>query len=368
MECRIPEAQAGIVKWGSFMTNRRDFLRAGSTFVLASACGAGVARAAAGVAIDPLSLVDPELRPAALTMRAGAGGPPLSDESLPQVRLKIAATTATPLAGVPYVERMIPGPAGAPQVRIYIINALAGAGRPCVVYMHGGGFIFGDARSTIRELQALAIALNCTVVTVDYRLAPETTYAGSVEDNYAALLWTHKNAAELGIDPQRIAVMGESAGGGHAALLAIAARDRGEVPLLFQVLVYPMLDDRTGSSRPMPDYIGAIGWNTADNRYGWKSFLGRSPGGKDVPAAAVPVRNPNLAGLPPAFIGVGTIDLFVDEDIEYARRLADAGIPVELHVVPGAYHGFDHTPAASIALRFYLAKLDAMRRAFSLAR
>ncbi len=347
------------------MSNRRDFLKSGGAVVLASACFSGPAHAAG---IDPLSLVDPELRPAALAMRAGSGGAPLSDATLSEVRSKIAAMAAAPLTGVSYSERMIPGPAGAPQVRIYIINALEGAGRPGVVYMHGGGFIFGDAKMTIREMQGLAAALNCTVIDVDYRLAPETTYAGSIEDNYATLMWTYKNATELGIDPRRIAVMGESAGAGHAALLAIAARDRGEVPVMFQVLVYPMLDDRTASSRPMPDYIGAFGWSAADNRYGWKSFLGRPPGGKDVPIAAVPARNPNLAGLPPAFIGVGTVDLFVDEDIEYARRLADAGVPVEFHLVPGAFHGFDHNPVASISQRFNLAKLEAMRRAFALAK
>ncbi len=346
------------------MSSRRDFLKSSGALALASACFSGLAHAAG---LDPLSLVDPELRPAAMAIRAEAGAP-VSDETLPLIRAKIEASIAPPLPGVSCVERMIPGPAGAPQVRIYVINALEGASRPGVVYMHGGGFIFASARSSIRELQGLAIALNCTVINVDYRLAPETTYVGSIEDNYAALKWTYHNAAQLGIDPRRIAVMGESAGGGHAALLAIAARDRGEIPLLFQVLVYPMLDDRTASSRLVPDYIGAIGWTAADNRYGWKSFLGRPPGGKDVPVAAVPARNPNLAGLPPAFMGVGTIDLFVDEDMEYARRLADAGVPVEFHLVPGAYHGFDHNPAASISQRFNLAKFDAMRRAFDLAK
>jgi acetyl esterase/lipase len=346
------------------MTNRRGFLQCGAAAVVASAFG-GLALAAptATAAIDPLTLVDPELRPAALAMRASAGGfPPLSRETLPLIRSKIAAMTAKPLDGVAVSEQQI----GASDVHIYIVNAKPGAARPGIVYMHGGGFVFGDAKSTLLELQTLAITLDCTIISVDYRLAPETTYVGSIEDNYAALLWTYKHAAELGIDPARIAVMGESAGGGHAALLAITARDRGEVPVLFQVLVYPMLDDRTASSRPVAAHLGTFVWAADANRFGWASFLGRPPGGRDVPVAAVPARNPNLAGLPPAFIGVGTLDLFVEEDIDYARRLAVAGVPVEMHVVPGAYHGFDHNPSAAIAMRFNLAKIDALRRAFAL--
>jgi acetyl esterase/lipase len=353
------------------MTNRRGFLKIGGMAALASTFGTGgLALASPPDAgdIDPLTLVDPELRPAALEMRANAGQfPPLSPEALPVIRSKIAAMTVKPLESVAVSEQMIAGAPGAPDVRIYVVNAKPGASRPGIVYMHGGGFVFGDAKSTIRELQILSITLDCCVVSVDYRLAPETIYAGSIEDNYAALLWTSRHTAELGVDPSRIAVMGESAGGGHAALLAITARDRGEVPVLFQVLIYPMLDDRTASSRPVAKHIGTFVWAGDANRFGWRSFLGRAPGGRDVPAAAVPARNPNLRGLPPAFMGVGTLDLFVEEDMEYARRLVVAGVPVEMQLVPGAYHGFDHNPSASISMRFNLAKLDALRRAFELS-
>lgn len=350
------------------MTSRRGFLKIGSAAALASAVGLGTAttaRAAMPAEIDPLSLVDPELRPGAIAMAANAGQfPPLSLETLPTIRSKIAAFTQPPLDGIAFSERLIPGTRGAPDVRVYVINNRAGRPRPGIVYMHGGGFVFGDAKSTVRDLQVLSVALDCCIVSVDYRLAPETTFAGSIEDNYAALLWTSRNAAELGVDPQRIAVMGESAGGGHAALLAITARDRGEVPVLFQMLIYPMLDDRTGTSRQMPKHIGTFVWKADANLFGWRSFLGREPGGRNVPVAGVPARNPDLRGLAPAFIGVGTLDLFVDEDIEYARRLVEAAVPVELEVVPGAYHGFDHNPTASAAMRFNLAKLDALRRAF----
>src|SRR5207302_7809118 len=154
-------------------------------------------------------------------------------------------------------------------------------------------------------------------------------------------------AAELGVDRSRIAVMGESAGGGHAAMLAIAARDRGEIPLAYQALIYPMLDDRTGSSRKTPPYQGAVIWTPQKNRFGWSSLLGAPAGSAQAPYGAVPARVENLRGLPPAYIGVGSIDLFIDEDVEYARRLIDAGVLVTLNVVPGGFHGFDGVPGTA---------------------
>lgn len=181
----------------------------------------------------------------------------------------------------------------------------------------------------------------CVIVTVDYRLAPETSDAGSVEDNYAGLKWLHASTATLGVDRARIGVMGESAGGGHAALLAIAARDRGKVSLAFQCLTYPMLDDHTGSSVAAPPSVGRIIWTAQDNRLGWEFSLGMEPGTPNVPANAVPARVSDLGGLPPAFIGGGSIDLFVNEDIDFAQRLNNAGVSTELVVVPGAFHGFD---------------------------
>ena len=162
--------------------------------------------------------------------------------------------------------------------------------------------------------------------------------------------------------------MGESAGGGHAAILALTARDRGEVPVLFQCLIYPMLDDRTASSRAVPPHIGQILWTGEANRFGWQSFLGQPPGLDSAPRNAVPARVENLAGLPPAFVGVGAIDLFVDEDIEYARRLNAAGVQTELVVVPGAFHGFDAiAPDTSLAKQFNEVKLHALRTAFMAA-
>ena len=252
-------------------------------------------------------------------------------------------------------------------MHVYVINAgdASGGPRAAIVHIHGGGFITGDAKSAIRSLQETALALNCVIVTVDYRLAPETRFPGSLEDNYAALKWLYANASELGVDRNRIAVMGESAGGGHAAMLAIAARDRGEVPLIYQALIYPMLDDRTGSTRKMPPYMGMVIWSADDNRYGWTSLLGVPAGSRKVPYGSVPARVENLNGLPPAFIGVGSIDLFADEDVEYARRLLNAGISTELHVVPGAFHAFDIMPGGRVSSQFRDALMNALQEALN---
>ena len=313
---------------------------------------------------DPvLRFVNPELRPfAAKILPFLSKAPPLSMTTLPQNRKGMAGMKRPALPDIPVEKRQILVGAGQRDITIYVINAKPGVARPAILHTHGGGFVSGSAESSVRDLQEICKALDVAAVTVEYRLAPETTYKGSIEDNYAGLKWLHANAAQLGVDPARIAVMGESAGGGHAALLAITARDRGEVPLAFQCLIYPMLDDRTGSSRPVPPHVGKIIWTAESNRFGWHSFLGMAPGGRGVPKQAVPARTDNLAGLPPAFIGVGSIDLFCDEDVDYARRLNDAGVATELIVVPGAFHGFDNPMLPSkIGTWFNTAKLDALR-------
>lgn len=253
-----------------------------------------------------------------------------------------------------------------PDVAVHLINARPGKTRPAIVSMHGGGFVMGTAAGDSADLQGICTALDCVAISIEYRIAPETTYAGSIEDNYTALKWLYDNADEIGADRSRIAVMGGSAGGGHAALLAITARDRGEVPLVFQCLTYPMLDNRTGSTRPVPGHVGKLVWTADSNRFGWESFLGAKPGGRTAPRGAVPARTMDVAGLPPAFIGVGTLDLFCDEDVEYARRLNAAGVPTELIVVPGAFHGFDSLPgAAPIAQWFNATRLEALHQAFA---
>jgi acetyl esterase/lipase len=225
------------------------------------------------------------------------------------------------------------------------------------------------------RIQGIAMDCQCVVVSVDYRLAPETRFPGALEDNYAALKWVHAHAAELGIDRSLIAVGGESAGGGHAASLAIHARDRSQrhdIPILFQLLLYPQLDDRTGSTPTAPPPHPAIGgflWPASANRLAWSSLLGVPAGSPQVPAAAVPARVASVAGLPPAWIGVGSIDLFVEENMEYARRLVRAGVATELRVVPGAFHGFDVlVPDAEVSKQFSASWKTALRKAFATAK
>ena len=314
-----------------------------------------------------LHLLDPELRDHAVQMQ------PMMEQFLPMTldkletwRSLMESNCPPPLAEIEVERQEIPTATGSPNVTVHLVNANCGQSRPGILHMHGGGFFAGSAQASLRQLQETARSLDCTVVTVDYRLAPEVPYSGSVEDNYAALCWMHDNAEAIGVDRRRIAIMGESAGGGHAVLLSAAARERGGPSILFQALSYPMLDDRTGTTRPTPHHIGAIGWDADTNRFGWRCFLGREPGGDDAPSKAVPARIKNLDGMPPTFIGVGALDLFVKENIEFANRLIQIGIPTEFLVVPGAFHAFDTVvEEAMISKRFTAAKTDALRRAFS---
>jgi acetyl esterase/lipase len=197
---------------------------------------------------------------------------------------------------------------------------------------------------------------------VDYRLAPENVFPGGLEDCYAALLWVYSQAQQINIDVSRIAVGGESAGGGLAAGLALLARDRGVVPIAFQMLIYPMLDDHTGVATVANPNAGEFVWTAGSNRFCWTSLLGHEPGGPGISAYAAPARAGELRGLPPAFIAVGALDLFVDESIQYAHRLIRAGVATELHIYPGAVHGFDLVPTAQVTIAFDRQYRAALRR------
>jgi acetyl esterase/lipase len=304
-------------------------------------------RKASSPALDPAALVHPELREMVkMFTERMPNRPPFTAESLATARSFSKNFMPKPLSAPAIEEKLIPVPGGAPDVKVLVIGAKTdGNKRPAVVFIHGGGYILGSAWGEVVSAQNLASELDCLVVSVDYRLAPETRFPGSLEDNYAALSWLHSNADALGVDRKRIAVVGGSAGGGHAAALAIAARDRGEIPLCYQVLIYPMLDDRTGSTHMPPPFIGTYNWKAGDNEFGWTALLGVPAGSSSVPKGAVPARVEDLSGLPPAFIGVGSLDLFVEEDMAYAQRLVHAGVPTKLAVVPGAIHGFDQMAA-----------------------
>ncbi|OBF60045.1 alpha/beta hydrolase [Mycobacterium sp. 852002-50816_SCH5313054-b] len=224
---------------------------------------------------------------------------------------------------------------------------------PALLWIHGGGYVIGDAQQDDWLCRRYSSRLDLTVASVEYRLAPEHPYPASLEDCYSALTWLGGLPA---VDRHRVVIAGASAGGGLAAALALLARDRGEVSPVFQVLAYPMLDDRSSATGASPNHRL---WSARSNRFGWTSYLG----GAD-PRVAVPGRREDLGGLPPAWIGVGTHDLFHDEDLAYAQRLIDAGVPCHVEVVPGAFHGFDAVARkAPVSRQFFDSQCESLRAA-----
>ena len=285
--------------------------------------------------------------------RAMPGGIDLND--IPAARAAfsdVSADEAPPPIppGVTSSDHYAPGPRGAPDVMVRIYRPEAGsAGLPALLWIHGGGYVLGSVDGNNFKAGSLALALNCLVASVEYRLAPENPFPAPLEDCYAALQWLTR------INGSRIAVGGASAGGGLAAALALAARDRAEVNIRYQLLIYPMIDDRSTqqASADLPD---APVWTRANNLIGWRAYLGREPGGDDISPYAAAGRAEDLSGLPPAFIGVGTHDLFRNENITYARRLMDCGVPTELHVYADGFHAFDGAAPDSDAARRFTAE------------
>ncbi|WP_370289996.1 alpha/beta hydrolase [Nocardioides sp.] len=270
--------------------------------------------------------------------------------TLPRLRRALAVTK--PVAdGVSMEERRIRGMDGRPDVTVVIYRPAAPGPSGAVLWLHGGGFVAGHPAGDHALASGLAAELGAVVVAVDYRLAPEHPFPAALDDVTAALDWLAASADELGVDAARIAVAGASAGGGLAACLAQRALDEGGPALVVQCLVYPMLDDRTTRSRRG---AGRIAWTPAANRFGWSAYLGgRGRTAPTPPPHAVAARRDDLTGLPPAWIGVGTLDLFHDESVEYARRLGVARVPCELHVVPGMYHGADAVAPDAVAMRAF---------------
>jgi len=315
--------------------------------------------------MDTRHLIDPELLVGLERMPSFD----FSTEGLPQIRAGLAEmlrqqSAAAPPSDVRVEELRIPGPSGAPDVRVLIYSPpSASALRAGYLQIHGGGYVLGSPEMNEIQNKALVSEIGCVVVSVDYRLAPETPHPGPVEDCYAALKWLHDNADGLGVDPGRIAIGGESAGGGLAAALALLARDRGEVPIIFQRLKYPMIDDRTVTRKPPHPYAGEFVWTAASNRFGWRSLLGCEPGGPDIPAYAAAARAESLKGLPATYISTGALDIFCDENLDYAKRLLAAGVPTELHLYPGAYHGYEIAVDAEVTKRSVADALRALRRA-----
>ncbi|MET0705025.1 MAG: alpha/beta hydrolase [Mycobacterium sp.] len=228
---------------------------------------------------------------------------------------------------------------------------------PALLWIHGGGYVIGTAQQDDALCKRFAERLGITVAAVDYRLAPEHPHPAGLQDCHNALTWL---AGLPAVDPARVAIGGASAGGGLTAALAFKARDRAVVTPVVQLLVYPMLDDRS-SERTELDSVEYRLWDRTANRWGWASYLG----GAD-PAVAVPARRTDLAGLAPAWIGVGSNDLFHDEDLAYAQALTAAGVPCDVEVVPGAFHGFDGVvPKAGVSRAFFDSQCSVLKNAFA---
>lgn len=317
-----------------------------------------------------LERIDPECRPALEALRASAGDG-LSGDTLAERRAvvsameaQLAAATPTP-TDVKIEDRTIPGPDGAPEIPIRIYRP-AGAtdSAPGVYYIHGGGMVVGDLDSGTLDCLRFSSRLGAVVVNVGYRLAPEHPHPAPGEDCYAGLVWMFANAESLGLDTDRIAIYGPSAGGGLAAATALRARDLGGPQVRLVMAIYPMLDHRniTPSSHQITD-VGV--YDRGANIESWGLYLG----GQEADAYAAPVLSDNLSGYPPTYIDVGTEDLFRDEDINFASNLLAAGVPVELHVHPGAFHGSELlTPTAAVSQRQLRRRMEALREALGVAR
>ena len=306
-------------------------------------------------------LLDPQLAP--LLELAPAAR--FTDETLPKIREIRAKAAITPkIPDEVIVETFhAPGLGDAPPVRMLVSRRREVSGKqPVILHLHGGGYVLGDPEGSLIYCMGWAKRFGALVCSVDYRLAPETHAPGNVEDGYAALTWLYENADMLGIDTARIAVAGESAGGGLAAALALMVRDKGEYAFCYQHLVFPMIDDRTVVRADLSETYGEFVWTRASNGFGWRALLGHEPGLADVSPYAAPARAEDLSGLPPTFIATGAMDLFVEEDLEYARRLMGAGVPVELHVYPGAPHAYMWVADAEVSKQSFRDAELAMRR------
>ena len=309
-------------------------------------------------------LIDPEMRGPLDQMLAVLPGGFNSIPDIVQRRATLeqllGATKPPPNPNVTTDDHTVPGPDGAPDITVRVYRPAGATGTlPGIYHIHGGGMILGSVEGEALTASMICEQVNAVVASVEYRLAPEDPHPAQVEDCYAGLVWVARNAGDLGIDLTRLAIYGASAGGGLTIATAMLARDRGYPALSFQMPIYPMIDDRheTPSSHEIVD-VGV--WDRAGNIEAWQWYLGD---GKADDYAA-PARAQDLSGLPPAFIDVGTVDLFRDEDIAFAQRLMQAGVPTELHVYPGAYHGAESmAPEATLSRRIWEQRLDALRRA-----
>lgn len=299
--------------------------------------------------------LDPEIDPALVPI------PTITAGILPELRSQ----------GV----RAAPELSGEVEQRVHVIDDTTGVSvtvhrppgldgpAPALYWIHGGGYVLGSVDMDAFMFDRRCPDLGIIGISIDYRLAPEVPFPGPLDDVYAGLAWVFEHTAELGIDPERIGIGGVSAGGGLCSALALLIRDRAEFDVRFQLLDCPMLDD--SQHTPSSQLDDLLVWTRGSNEFGWRAYLGDLYGTDRVPPYAAAARATDLTGLPPAFVSVGTADGFCDEDIAYANRLMQAGVPTELHVYPGAPHGVAFFADTTIAKAYNADQTRWLRRQFA---
>lgn len=292
----------------------------------------------------------------------------LTPEYMPAIRQGLGQAAPLPElpADVEIYEEIIVGP-DQNDVRLRIYKPLDAQGNlPGLLWIHGGGYVLGTVEADDHLCAKFVTQAECIVVSVDYRLAPEHPYPAPIEDCYSALCWMVNEAEHLSIDKEKIGVAGASAGGGLTAALTLLARDRSFPKVHFQMPLYPMIDDRNNSPSSNEIKEGFI-WNQKANEAGWKMYLGNLHGTEEIPPYAAPARATDYSNLPYTYTCVGQLDPFRDETIAYVSKLAQAGVDVEFHLYPGAYHGFETlNPQSAIAQQVVSEYINAVKRGFAL--
>ena len=313
--------------------------------------------------MSTIDLVDPELRDALALWPLL----PLTADSLTQRRadlLKVLGSVPQPdLPDITADEIRVESAFGAKPIRVLTYRPVkSGNPLPTFVHIHGGGFVMGAPEMKDVENRLLASELRCAIYSVDHRLAPEAPHPAPLEDIYSVFTWLHANAGQLGLDPARIGIKGESGGGGFAAAAALYARDQQGPKFAFQHLIYPMIDDRTAVRKNLHPHVGEFVWTQENNYFGWRSLLDREPGSAGVSPYAAASRAADVSGLPPTYLSVGGLDLFLEENMTYADRLSRAGVPIEFHMYPRAYHGFYRATDARVTKQAEHDNREALRR------